>query len=140
FLFQQPRDLGLHAGDTFGHAANTALPRAIGHEWDLTTATKRRMTHHIPPGMRLPDCQEGIEVIAEGRRAHKGKLDAYLDSFGNATEALSGLSAEMIYWQRPQGGRIFHAGAVGASWVLGHDPTFEGLLHNVLAHFGHRAE
>jgi hypothetical protein len=41
----------------------------------------------------------------------------------------------MIYWERPQGGRVFNAGTVCASWVLGADPVFEGLLANVLHHF-----
>jgi hypothetical protein len=42
----------------------------------------------------------------------------------------------MIYWERPEGGHVFNAGAVGASWVLGVDPAFERLLANVLHHFG----
>ena len=75
-------------------------------------------------------------MIAQGRRPKPGRLDAYLDYFSNVTESLDGLSAEMIYWERPQGGRVFNAGAVGASWVLGVDPCFEGVLRNVLHHFG----
>jgi hypothetical protein len=65
-----------------------------------------------------------------------GALDAYLDFFERATASEHGLSAEMIYWERPQGGRVFNAGAVGASWVLHADPAFAALLANVLAHFG----
>jgi hypothetical protein len=42
----------------------------------------------------------------------------------------------MIYWERPQGGRVFHAGAVGAAWVVGSDPLFGKLLGNVLHRFG----
>jgi hypothetical protein len=136
FLFSQPHPLGVREGSTFGHAPGGGLPRAIGHEWDLSVATLRRMTHALPPGERLPEPQRGIEVIAQGRRAGPGRLDAYLDYFSNVTESLDGLSAEMIYWERPQGGRVFNAGAVGASWVLGVDPCFEGVLRNVLHHFG----
>ena len=65
-----------------------------------------------------------------------GRLDAYLDFFEGATQSLDGLSAEMVYWERPQGGRVFNAGAVGASWVLGADEAFGALLRNVLHHFG----
>ncbi len=65
-----------------------------------------------------------------------GRLDAYLDFFEGATQSLDGLSAEMVYWERPQGGRIFNAGAVGAGWVLGADEAFGTLLRNVLHHFG----
>lgn len=138
FLFTQPHALGLTDGATFGHAPGGGLPRAIGHEWDLSVATLRRMTHVLPAGQQLPEAQRGIEVIAQGRRLHPGRLDAYLDYFSNVTESLDGLSAEMIYWERPRGGRVFNAGAVGASWVLGVDPCFEGVLRNVLHHFGVR--
>lgn len=138
FLFTQPHALGLAEGDTFGHAPGGGLPRAIGHEWDLSVATLRRMTHALPAGEQLPAPQQGIQVIAQGRRPQPGRLDAYLDYFSNVTESLDGLSAEMIYWERPRGGRVFNAGAVGASWVLGVDPCFEGVLRNVLHHFGVR--
>lgn len=138
FLFTQPHPLGLAEGATFGHAPGGGLPRAIGHEWDLSVATLRRMTHTLPAGQQLPEPQRGIEVIAQGRRLQPGRLDAYLDYFSNLTDSLDGLSAEMIYWERPQGGRVFNAGAVGASWVLGVDPLFEGVLRNVLHHFGVR--
>lgn len=135
-LFNAPHPLGLARGQTFGHAPDGGLPRAIGHEWDLTIATLARMTKRMPPGAALPVPQEGIEVIAQGIRRVPGRLDAYLDCFSNLTESLDGLSAEMIYWERPQGGRVFHAGAVGAAWVLGSDPNFGKLLKNVLWRFG----
>lgn len=136
FLFHHPRETGLGPRATFGHAPGGALPRAIGHEWDLSIATLRRMTHHVPAGAVLPDAHAGIQVLAQGVRRVPGRLDAYLDFFEGATESLDGLSAEMIYWERPQGGRVFNAGAVGASWVLGVDEAFGTLLGNVLHHFG----
>ena len=74
--------------------------------------------------------------LAKGIRRVPGKLDAYLDYYSRLTESLDGLSAEMIYWERPQGGRVFHAGAVGAAWVIGSDPLFGKLLANVLHRFG----
>ncbi|VWX61232.1 conserved hypothetical protein [Burkholderiales bacterium 8X] len=136
FLFHEPNETGLEAGDTFGHGPGGSLPRAIGHEWDLTIATLRRMTHAVPAGAELPPDPVGIQVIAEGVRRVPGRMDAYLDFFEHATHSLDGLSAEMIYWERPQGGRVFNAGAVGASWVLGVDEKFGRLLRNVLHHFG----
>ncbi|MBO9642452.1 MAG: LamG domain-containing protein [Pseudacidovorax sp.] len=137
-FFEHPQPVGLAAGDTFGHAPGGGLPRAIGHEWDLSVASLRRMTRAAPPDVEaLPEPPEGLQVIAEGRRPVPGRLDTYLDWFSRPTEPLAGgLSAEMIDWQRPQGGRVFHAGAVGAAWVVGHDPAFERLLRNVLHHFG----
>ncbi|WP_295537077.1 N,N-dimethylformamidase beta subunit family domain-containing protein [uncultured Pseudacidovorax sp.] len=137
-FFRHPWPVGLAEGDTFGHAPGGGLPRAIGHEWDLTVASLRRMTHGpVPEGAALPDTPAGLQVIAQGRRRVPGALDTYLDWFSRPTEPLDGgLSAEMIDWQRPQGGRVFHAGAVGAAWVVGHDPAFDALLRNVLHHFG----
>lgn len=138
FLFRGPEPLGLAKGDTFGHGPGGALPRAIGHEWDLSIATLARMTRQVPAGASLPEPPRGMSVIAQGIRDRPGTLDAYLDYFSNLTESLGGLSAEMIYWERPQGGRVFHAGAVGAAWVVGSDPVFGKLLRNVLHHFGVR--
>jgi hypothetical protein len=135
-LFNEPHPLALTEGQTFGHAPGGGLPRAIGHEWDLTIATLARMTKRVPPGATLPVPHQGIDVIAHGIRRVPGRLDAYLDCFSNLTESIDGLSAEMIYWERPQGGRVFHAGAVGAAWVLGSDPVFGRLMRNVLYRFG----
>jgi hypothetical protein len=95
-----------------------------------------KMTREVPEGETLPVEPEGIFTIAEGVRRVPGPMDGYLDFYGNVTESLDGLSAEMIYWERPAGGRVFNAGAVSPSWVLGSDPSFEKLLKNVLYHFG----
>jgi hypothetical protein len=46
------------------------------------------------------------------------------------------VAAEMIYWQRPGGGRIFHAGSINAGATLSRDEKWAGLMHNVLHHFG----
>jgi len=135
-LFHEPHEVGLEADGVFGQAPDGGLPRAIGHEWDLTLATLRRMTTIVPPGGHLPPEQEGIEVIAHGLRPRRGHLDAYLDWFDQVTPTLDGLSAEMIHWERPEGGRVFNAGAVAAAWVLSVDPRFDRLLRNVLHRFG----
>jgi hypothetical protein len=46
------------------------------------------------------------------------------------------VAAEMIYWERPGGGRVFHAGSINAGSTLAADPKWSGLLQNVLDHFG----
>ncbi len=46
------------------------------------------------------------------------------------------VAAEMIYWERPEGGRVFHAGSINAGSTLAVDEKWSGLLHNVLSHFG----
>ncbi|WP_051237020.1 N,N-dimethylformamidase beta subunit family domain-containing protein [Ottowia thiooxydans] len=134
-LFNTPFATELKNGDTFGHGPDGSLPRAIGHEWDLTTATLMRMTPHIPHDADVPEPQKGITVIAQGVRDSPGKMDAYLGYFETPTKSLDGLSCEMIVWDRPAGGRVFNAGAVGASWVLGVDEKMGRLLANVLNAF-----
>jgi len=134
-FFNRPQALGLSRDQTFGHAPGGGLPRAIGHEWDLSAATLMRMTQGSHETAALPEPPRGLTVIAQGRRA-PGRMDTYLDWHSRVCEPIDGVSAEMIYWERPQGGRVFHAGAVGAAWVVGSDPVFEGLLRNVLHHFG----
>ncbi|HSV45314.1 MAG TPA: LamG domain-containing protein, partial [Ramlibacter sp.] len=136
FLFSTPLRTGLVAGETFGHGPAGSLPRAVGHEWDLTISTLLNRTDNIPGDAVLPRPQEGIVVLAQGVRRVPGEMDAYLDFFERAVQAPDGVSAEMIYWERPQGGRVFNAGSVGASWVLRVDDAFAALLANVLAHFG----
>jgi N,N-dimethylformamidase len=135
-LFTTPTPLGLHQGQSFGHGPDGHLPRAIGHEWDLTLKSLKAMVRQVPEGAVLPPDQEYIQVLAHGVRKVPGPLDAYFDVFGQDAESQNGLSCEMIYWERPEGGRVFNAGAVGANWVLGTDPVFERLLSNVLYHFG----
>ncbi len=137
FLFAGEAFGNVREGDTFGHAAQGALPRAIGHEWDLTVSTIRHMTvGPVPAGGALPSIHDGIEIIARGMRRVPGRMDGYLDWFNRPTRSLDGLSAEMIYWERPQGGQVFNAGACAACWVLGTDQRFSALMNNVLRHFG----
>ena len=38
------------------------------------------------------------------------------------------VAAEMIYWERPGGGRVFHAGSINAGSTLVQDPKWAGLM------------
>jgi N,N-dimethylformamidase len=42
----------------------------------------------------------------------------------------------MIYWERPEGGRVFNSGSIGTGWALLSDTKLQQLLRNVLFHFG----
>jgi hypothetical protein len=46
------------------------------------------------------------------------------------------VGAEMIFWQRPGGGMVFHSGSINSGSTLQADLKWSGLLKNVLAHFG----
>ena len=44
--------------------------------------------------------------------------------------------AELIYWQRPDGGLVFNGGAIGNGIALYYqDPVFTGVTKNVLSYF-----
>lgn len=132
FLFQRPEPVGLARGDSFGHAPDGGLPRAVGHEWDVRLGRLTGITGRVPPGAGLPPEPAGIVSLARGVRAGRHALDYFTADAASA----DGTVADMIYWERPQGGRVFHAGAIGAGWALAADPRLQALLRNVLHHFG----
>ena len=43
--------------------------------------------------------------------------------------------AEIIYWERPQGGRVFHTGSIATAWAMFYDESLSNLVRNVLHHF-----
>lgn len=127
FLFTTPEKTGLERGGTFGEATGGGLPRAVGHEWDVRLATLKKMSP-----APVPDEPAGITTLARGIMKGARTFDyAVADA-----PAVDGTVAEMIYWERPEGGRVFHAGAIGAGWALSADPRLQALMRNVLHHFG----
>ena len=134
FLFNNPEPVGLAKNETFGHAPDGGLPRAVGHEWDVRVSRLNSITKNVPPGESLPEEPAGIVTLARGVRLQTNALDY----FTQPTTAPDGTVAEMIYWERLQGGRVFHAGAIAAGWALSGDPKLQTLIRNVLHHFGVR--
>ena len=133
FLFHHPEEVGLVDGDTFGHAPDGGLPHAVGHEWDVRLPTLAAVTTHIPRGAVLPDDEpEGIVTLAEGYRPAGGGT---FDYFTNPARTSDGVSAEMIYWQRPAGGRVLHFGAIAIGWALSKDPKLSAIVRNAMHHF-----
>jgi hypothetical protein len=47
-----------------------------------------------------------------------------------------GYGADVIYWDRPGGGRVFNAGSIGYTGSLAVDPGIQALTRNVLHRFG----
>jgi N,N-dimethylformamidase len=135
-LFHEPEVVGLAKGDSLGHAAEGKLPRAVGHESDVRVSQIMAITKQFPPECEVPQDPSGVEVLAHcalpGSRA--------ISYLGDWVESPSGIRAEMIYWQRPQGGRVFHAGSIAAGWALSADPKLQALMRNVLHEFGVRPD
>ena len=130
FLFQQPYDLGLKKGDTFGWISDGV--GAVGHEFDVRLSTLQRATDDpVVGGLIEP---KGITTVA---RSHDTR--AVLDFNAEGHQPRFGdedTIAEIIYWERPEGGRVFHTGSIATAWGAYHDEKLSMLLKNVLHHFG----
>ena len=134
-LFRTPREVGLSNDDRFGHAPGGGEPRAVGHEADVRLSTLARMTPlPYPDQATMPDEPAGIITLARGIRTRPD--GTILDYFARKGEPIDGVVCEMIYWERPQGGRVFHAGAIAAGWALSADERLATLMRNVMSQFG----
>lgn len=141
FLFRRPNDLKLREGDPIGGNPGHPLPQPIGHEADARVSTIARFLVEAPPtgGAQPVGDPAGITLLAEGY-ADVRKIAFGWDYFqrpvppGKAPPI--SVAGEMIYWERPGGGRVFHAGSINAGSTLARDPKWAGLMHNVLSHFG----
>jgi hypothetical protein len=132
FLFHEPEEVGMARGEMFGGAPGGGLPRPVGHECDVRVARFRKLTTEVPSGATLPEEPAGMVTIAHGILPRNNGFDY----FTRPVRYDDGIVADMIYWERPQGGRVFHAGSLGSGWGLSADPKFQALVGNVLAHFG----
>ena len=135
FLFKQPEDLGLQRGDRVGMAAD-GIRIANAHEFDIRPSTFARLQEEpSPAGGMVPADPPGLTLLANGQVYWKKGGSAF-DYFFRRIKPSVDQGGEMIYWERPGGGRVFNAGAIGSGWVLSVEPKMAGLLRNVLAHFG----
>ena len=132
FLFKEPEDAELAKFETFGHARDTPYPIGVAHEWDVRLSTLARMTRNVPEGAVLPTEPPGITTLARGIRPG----GATFDYFTQAAVKSDDVCAEMIYWERPSGGRVFHAGAIAAGAVRSVDAKWRTVMRNVMHHFG----
>ncbi|MFT5190240.1 MAG: N,N-dimethylformamidase [Verrucomicrobiales bacterium] len=130
FLFQGPHKLDLNQGDTFGFTS-TGMG-AVGHEYDVRLSTILRATNDpARKGLVEP---EGITTLASShdkRNVLDFNAEVHGPRFGDDQTI-----AEIIYWERPQGGKVFHTGSIATAWSLYHDEALSQLTKNVLHHFG----
>ena len=132
FLFREPEAVDLREGDTFGQAPDGQPPRVGGHESDVRPSLIRTITRQNPTAAPLPQDPAGIvslaQIVDEERRG--------IDYFGRWEPLEHGVYAEMTYWERPEGGKVFHTGCIAGGWALSADPKMQTLMRNVLHHFG----
>ena len=112
FLFREPVPVEAGRGDPIGQAAGGGIPRANGHEVDVRVSTLKRILEAPPPeGAAHPDDPAGIVLLAAGRGWPRGT--ATFDYWVRQVKPQVPLGGEIIYWERPGGGRVFNVGAIG---------------------------
>jgi N,N-dimethylformamidase len=129
FLFHTPHATGAVNGHAIGQAAGGGLPRAVGHEWDARVI--RLLKEAAPVDAVEPTEPTGITTLATAR-----KTTGLIDYYGRRQSGPPTIISEIAYWERPQGGRVFYAGTIGAGWVLSVDTVLHRMMQNVLHHFG----
>ncbi len=130
FLFNQPHKIGLKQGETFGYVTDEI--GAVGHEFDVRLSTLQRAT--LDPAIAGLVEPEGIVTVAS---SHQKRDVLDFNAEGHAPRSGDDLTiAEIIYWERPEGGRIFHTGSIATAWGMYHDEKLSNLVRNVLHHFG----
>jgi hypothetical protein len=135
-FFHTPEETGLKPGDRFGWAGEGKVPMANGHEFDVRPSTLAAMQQQpSPEGGVVPPDPPGIVRLANGIIPWSKGGTAF-DYFFRPFKPTSEQGGEMIDWPRPEGGRVFNAGTIGAGWALAADARWSALLRNVLHHFG----
>jgi hypothetical protein len=142
-FFKSPHDLALAPGDKLGGAPG-GMPQLIGHEGDVRVSTLAKVClQPVPQGGVQPEIDPpGITLLADGYADwSRIKEGAPWDYFQRGVvqepqRTAVSVAAEMILWNRPHGGRIFHAGSVSSGRGLKNDPKFALMMKNVLHHFG----
>ena len=137
FLFNTPEKVDLQIGDKFGWTGvDDRTPLANGHEFDVRLSTLAAMQEKPSPnGRSVPADPPGMVRLANGIIPWK-EGGAAFDYWFNPISPATDQGGEMIYWERPEGGRVFNAGSIGSGWALHSDPQMQTLLRNVLHHFG----
>ena len=114
----RPETLDLKAGDRIGQAAEGKLPMANGHEFDVRPSTLAALQEQPPPaGTQVPPDPPNMHRLANGIIPWK-KGGAAFDYFFRPIKPKTDQGGEMIYWERPEGGRVFNAGTIGFGWAL----------------------
>jgi N,N-dimethylformamidase len=136
FLFHQPEETGLMAGDRFGMAPDHDFTLANGHEMDIRLSTIAALQEQPnPPGGSVPPDPAGITQLANGIIPWK-EGGAAFDYFFRPIKPKNDQGGEMIWWERPEGGRVFNAGCIAGGWAVHADPRLQTLVRNVLHRFG----
>ena len=116
FLMRDPELVPLESGNLIGTRSHDG-PAVSGYEMD-----------GLPEAQGMPALDpEGLTVLA-----HADHGPRFVAHWGADT----GYGADLIYWERPSGGRVFNAGSTNYTGALAVDPGIQVLTRNVLHHMG----
>ena len=116
FLMRSPEPVPVVDGAFIGTRSHDG-PAVSGYEVDGLPEAQGMTA--LPP--------EGLTVL--GHAEHGPRFVAHWG-------ADRGYGADLIYWERPAGGRVFNAGATNYAGALAVDPGIQSLTRNVLHHMG----
>ena len=114
-LFHHPEVVPISEHGTIGER-NLNGPKASGYEFDATPDVVGLRDGPLP----------GTTVLASARGQRN------IEWAGRTTDR----GADVIVWDREDGGRVFNVGSIGATGALIADPGLRVLLRNVMAEFG----
>ena len=135
FLYNEPEPTGLKEGERFGQNPEGGFPMAGGHEFDVRPSTLIRLQQGPVPENGPEIFQpEGMDYL--GYSIHDWKTAYIIDYYARQVGHDGTLGGEMVLWNRPDGGQVFHAGVIAGGWVLSVDPKFQTMMRNVMHHFG----
>ncbi len=122
FLFHEPEEVPLSPAGTLGERSLNG-PKASGYEFDVRPELL---------GLRVGPVS-GMVALASA--VDQLNFDDGLGFRAPGTIPVT-QGAEVVYWERPQGGVIFNAGSIALTGAMARDPGVGTLIRNVLAHFG----
>lgn len=130
FLFHHPHEVGVKPDEKFGYFLDLGI---VGHEYDVRPSILVAATGKMPAGYEQIEDPDGITVLAgclSDRKIADYRADANL-----SRENPSNVLSEIIYWLRPEGGKVFNIGSVSAPWGLYYDDRVSRLMLNVMHQF-----
>ena len=113
-LFQLPERVPLTDAGTIGERSLNG-PKVSGYEFDAVRDSVATDAQPLP-GLTLLASSHQPNLEWAGDDPHRG--------------------ADLIYWERPAGGRVVSLGSIGATGALAVDEGIATLVRNVLAEFG----
>lgn len=115
FLFHRPIRVPIPSDGRIGVSSLNG-PAASGYEFDAT-AVRLGLEETLPPG---------LTVLAS--------------AFGQRNLEWNGVQSDhggdILYWERPTGGRVFVVGSIGATGGIVADQALGDLVANAMHHFG----